>query len=217
MSNTNTFWLVEKLSPSIEHSLTTGRLAPAAVILCLLLAFGAYTDLFCGCIVPNWLSFGLMVSGFAVAPLLYPTFWPVWLIGGVVLIVSFGAALLGKLGEADAKLYSALAFIFGKSILLIVIASSAIGLLYFPLMLLFKDQLGLSGEGHKVPFPFAPAIALAVPATVALAGVVWWQWAGLIGLEIVTVIVCRLAGFGTGEAVGPPDGGQPALEMANSK
>lgn len=85
------------------------------VILCLL-AYSAYTDLKKREI-SNWITFGLIISGFLVHLIWLPVSW-VWVLGSSILTIVL--YLIGFWAEADVKLAIGLSFWIPKQYLILM-------------------------------------------------------------------------------------------------
>jgi Flp pilus assembly protein protease CpaA len=173
----------------IRPELGFRQLAVGLALLALLLGYSFYTDIH-GRVIKNHVTVPLILAGLAAAPLLYPHTGRALLIGVGTALVLFLFSLTGGFGLGDAKLLTALAFLFGKAVLAVFFLAGGVALLYsLPVAILAarqKRQGNFEGKIRKIALPFGPAICLTAAVPVAVSGGGWWALAFL-GLEGVTL------------------------------
>ena len=175
-------------TPVLRGGLGHPELALGAATLAILLALGAYLDLFRGRIVNNELTLPLIGLGLLAAPLLYQQ--PLRLVLPVIITtVVFGVLwLVGAQGGADMKLYIALALVFGSGVFAVVFLSCLVAVCYaMPWALIeWKLQGKPWREAHEKPF--VPAIALAFPLALGIFGARPLEVLGLVLLQVIVVV-----------------------------
>jgi uncharacterized membrane protein YhaH (DUF805 family) len=176
------------LLPGAAHDL---RLA--AALLALVLGYCAYTDVFGGRRIPNAACACVALGALALVPLIFASpgrhlFWAL-VACALILTVLYALPRLAvgapAMAAGDVKLLGALALAFAQGILVLAFLTALVAVIY-GLPSLARTRLAARRAGSRPArtlAPTAPAIAVAYPATLCLAGVSVADGLALLGIS----------------------------------
>jgi len=176
------------------RALSTSNLWPAAVVLALVLGYCAYTDIFRGKIIKNSAVMAIFLASGAIVPLIYAHPLHHYIVGLICIVPLFFLYMTGVFVEGDLKLLAALAILFAQGIFVLLIASFLIIIIYGAPKAIQSHRLAhRKGEkAGKTKVPAGPGIALAYPLTLFMWGVSLPQALGLVGVELLTILLALL-------------------------
>lgn len=164
-----------------------------AFVVSVLLGHAAFTDIFKGRIIKNYITLSLAVLSLALVPFVYNNIASHVLAAIAVIVFVLIIGAIGAVAMGDVKLYAALTLLIGKAGLYMLFLSWFIIILY-SITIMYKAVQKAKKTGEKPPrgqrlgqAPGAPGIVIAFYITLVGVGVALPVVLALFGVSLLTV------------------------------
>lgn len=170
-------WTLSR-QPLFPH-VTAGRLAPALILLALLMGRAAYNDVFHNKTVKRTITDPILAGAIIACPLLHPHLGREWAALALVNVICVPAVFCGWMGAQDWKVFNAFALVLGLGIVPLLEVASAAGFLWWllPAAVALPRRLRERRQGlararrGRIEVPMFPSICVGLLGTLALGGV----------------------------------------------
>jgi Flp pilus assembly protein protease CpaA len=183
------------LDAALRPGLERGTLAPLLIALCALLGYAAYTDFFRGWIIPDTTNGIIALVAVVSAPFIFRDMGEHWVWAAVAAAVILALGFIGVFMMGDTKLYIALALLLGPAVLPLMLFSWILVMTYAPVYIIRARQRNRGSRRRaKTHCPLGPAISMAFPVTLYVAGLNLSDSAALLGVIIGSMLISLLFG-----------------------